>query len=448
MSPALLFFVLLLGIAQLSLPRRLAFLPLLIAVCHVSNVEIFANLTASRLLILIGVVRAVIGGHFAWSFRNRLDCLFLLFAILALLSTPAHRSDYFNPFTERAGLVLNVFGSYIYARCYLQGEGILVRFGGCLALVLLPLALALMAEQMTGRNPYSIFGARIGESLMREGRIRASGPFSHPILAGTAGATCMPLMIALWKRRRGLAILGGFACVAITIASASSGPLATLFVGSLSIWIWRFRNRLRAIQIAILITLVGLHLTMTRPVWFLMAKMDLAGGSTGRHRALLIDSAISHFGNWWLAGTDYTRDWTPFGVSWSPDHADITNYYLRLGVIGGLPLMLTFIVIIFSAFQMLGLRMAELRNDSVEAEFALWCLGAALFSHTINMLSVSYFDQMYVLLFFLIGLVPGLVANQTKSELEDPMGETVESDPQQAHAAVTAQAHSLTSCPT
>ncbi len=92
----------------------------------------------------------------------------------------------------------------------------------------------------------------------------------------------------------------------------------------------------------------------------------------------IITEAINHFDRWWLIGTDYTRDWVPYGVLWTADEVDITNYYLRMGVNGGLVLMLLFIAILLTAFHLLGKRMRAMRESVDPSEFLLWSVGAAL----------------------------------------------------------------------
>jgi hypothetical protein len=43
------------------------------------------------------------------------------------------------------------------------------------------------------------------------------------------------------------------------------------------------------------------------PACFLIARIDLPGGSSGGyHRAAIIEAAISHFREWWFAGTNWT----------------------------------------------------------------------------------------------------------------------------------------------
>jgi hypothetical protein len=159
-----------------------------------------------------------------------------------------------------------------------------------------------------------------------------------------------------------------------------------------------------------LVAIIGLQLVMNNPVWYLMGRIDLTGGSTGFHRAELITQALKSLDEWWLVGTDYTRHWMPYGIGWSKTQVDITNYYLKMGVLGGLPLMLCFIAVLTKSFQLLGRSMRSMRSLGGPTEFMLWCIGAALFAHCVTFLSVAYFDQSFVFLFFVIGAVPGLVA--------------------------------------
>ena len=46
-------------------------------------------------------------------------------------------------------------------------------------------------------------------------------------------------------------------------------------------------------------TLLLLHLAMNNPVWHLLARVNVVGGSTGWHRYHLIDKAIEHL-EWWV----------------------------------------------------------------------------------------------------------------------------------------------------
>jgi hypothetical protein len=152
-------------------------------------------------------------------------------------------------------------------------------------------------------------------------------------------------------------------------------------------------------------------------VWYILARIDLTGSSTGWHRAALIDSAFKHLDEWWLGGTDYTRHWMPTGVEWSGDHTDITNYYLKLGVLGGLPLMLLFMGVLASGFTSISRAFRSNEALTADKQFLLWTLGAVLFGHAATMVSVSYFDQSIVFLYLILASI-GSMQNSSVPEPE------------------------------
>lgn len=406
--PALLIAVVLV-LAQFLFPRRWAFVPLLIAACHTGNAATLGDFTAVRLVIAAGIARAALGGSLRWSAANPLDLLVAIFSGFALLSSIAHDPYPSSPFVYRAGLVYNILGTYLYARAFLRRPNLLSDLAQSLVIVLVPLALFMVVEQRSGRNLYAALGAKRTEAAVREDRTRAQGPFGTPILAGTAAAVAVPFFLPLWKQRRRWAVVGLGACLTMIASSASSGPIGTLLLGGGAIGLWRWRTRLKTIRRLMILGLIVLHFIKERPIWYLMALIDFVGGSTGWYRARLIDQALTHLDEWWFMGTDHTSHWMHRALGSSPNHCDLTNYYVHLGVLGGLPLMLSLIAILFVSFRRVGRRMAELRGRDEPAEFALWCVGSALFAHAVTFLSVSYFDQMFVFFWLVIGMVPELL---------------------------------------
>ena len=151
--------------------------------------------------------------------------------------------------------------------------------------------------------------------------------------------------------------------------------------------------------------LVVLNFIMNDPVYYLLARIDLTGKSTGWHRAALIDAAVKHLNEWWFAGTDYTRHWMPTGVYWTQDHTDITNHYLKMGVWGGLPLMIAFIVVMASAFTSVGKALDLSRNEPLKHQFHIWVLGVIFFGHAVSFISVSYFDQTIVFFYLSLAVI-------------------------------------------
>ncbi|MCB1131937.1 MAG: hypothetical protein KDN05_12465, partial [Verrucomicrobiae bacterium] len=223
----------------------------------------------------------------------------------------------------------------------------------------------------------------------------------------------------LLAKRRRLAIAGISAAVVVVYASASSGPIGTLGISLGAVAFWRFRQYLKPAVYGTCVLLFILHFIKERPIWYLMALLDLVGGSTGWHRARLIDEAVKHFDEWWLTGTDFTRHWMPYGLTAVPEHCDLTNYYIHLGVIGGLPLTICLVAIIRRAMKDLGSGIREAGERSEEEEFALWCVGSAIFAHSITFLSISYFDQISMFFWGLLGGLTGFLALPDARRIEN-----------------------------
>lgn len=406
MNPLLIVVTVVLVIAQFTLPRKWAFVPLFIAIFHLGDRGLISQFTPVRCIFIFGLLRATIGGHLEFSpGKNKADLMVLLFGIWALFTAPFHTESEFNPYTERLGLALNVMGSYIYGRSYLNGEEILQRFSKAIAYIMLPFAIMMSVEASTGKNYYKALGARSGFAGVRGDEMRAKGPFGHAIIAGTTGACLLPLMLFLRRRQKKLAYASLWAATTITFSTASSGPMAAYGISILLLVFWRWRHLLPLSKKMLLFALIGLNFVMSRPVWFLIARIDLAGGSTGWHRSKLIDQAIRYLGDWWLFGTDYTRHWMHSGVSFSANHTDITNYYLQMGVWGGVPLILFFLALIYGSLRRLEKRMEVQREEKDPDEFGLWCIWICLISQCVSFISIAYFDQTYALFFSILGMV-------------------------------------------
>src|SRR5260370_7341244 len=88
----------------------------------------------------------------------------------------------------------------------------------------------------------------------------------------------------------------------MTTMAASSPPLIGYVVGIAAVFFWPFRKQMRVFRWGIVIALVALQLVMKAPVWFMIDHLDLTGGSSGYHRAMLVDQFIRNFGDWWLLG--------------------------------------------------------------------------------------------------------------------------------------------------
>ena len=404
--------------ALVSVPRRWAAVPLVVGACYMSlgqgiSVGPF-YFTVLRLLILGGVCRVLVRGERIEGGMHVLDKVLLAWSGWALFSSVFH-SSLSDALVFRSGLVFNTAGIYFLIRIFCRSVDDIRLLLTATAFILVPVAIEMINAQITGRNLFSMYGGVPEVAVVRDGRIRSQGPFGHPILAGSVGAGCLPIMVGLWRRNRAAAIGGLAASVVMVIASASSGPVMSMLVGICAVFLWKYREHVRAIRWTALCVYVLLDLVMKAPAYYLMARISSIGG--GYHRARLIESSFKHLNEWWLAGTDYTRHWMVTGVSWSPDHTDITNHYIKQGVIGGLPLMSLFIAGLGIAFAYFGNSIKSNQHLTEHDRFLVWTLGASLFAYAATCLSVAFFDQSFMFLYLLLAIAGALRENlSTHSE--------------------------------
>lgn len=426
------------AIALMSVPRRWAPIPLLLGVLYITHGQAFdlggIKLPVFRLLLVVGMIRAVFRGEGVSGGMNTIDKLMMALCGWLLFASFFHEkgADGAGP-VFITGKIAEIGICYLLIRCYCQDMEDFISIISVIAILLIPISLEMIQEKATGTNLFSkTFGGVVDAVVERDGRLRARGPFRHAILAGTVGAALIPLMIAMWNRNRRVAVIGLVTCLTMVVTCASSGPVLSLGFGLLGVMLWKFRQFMGFLRWGMLGGYLLLEMVMNRPAYYIIGEMSVVGGSTGWHRSHLIDSSIKYFGDWWAFGTDYTRNWMPTGVTWSKDHTDITNYFLAFGVMGGFLAMMLVIAMIWVAFKWVG----NILNARPEMEnndrFMLWCMGASLFSHVGTSVSVAYYDQSYVFFWFSIATISSLhVLMEPETEIEvesvqDPPGPGME----------------------
>jgi hypothetical protein len=394
--------------ALLVLPRNIALLPLLLGCCYMTVTQRIdigpITLTVIRILVAVGFLRVILRGEGIVGGFGGMDKLVIAWMACLVASSALHPGER-GPWVFNFGQAFNIGGIYFLSRVFCANHDELVGIFKLTAWLLAPIALEMVSEHITGRNLFSIFGAVI---LEREGKFRAVGPFAHAILAGSVGAATFPLMLSLWKEHRFTSMVGMLSCLLMVGASNSSGPLMSLILATGALILWLRSEWTTYARWGCLAGYLLLELVMNRPAYYIIAAIDLTGSSTGWHRAQLIESAIANFDEWWLAGTNFTRHWMPTGVTWSQDHCDITNYYLQMGVWGGIVVMILFIAMIVTGFRYVGAVLASLPPTAGRDKFITWCIGSALFAHSATSISVSYFDQSYIFFFLCLAAITSL----------------------------------------
>jgi hypothetical protein len=393
----------------------MAMMPILAALCFLptgQSLEIGGlHFYLFRLVLLASLMRVTIRGEvtlFRWCLLDTLVFLWMMaFFGIGSLSHPGWAS-----FITRGGVIFDWFTSYIVTRSLLRDRDdflLQIRF---LGIMMIPLAVAMIIETTTGRNSFAVVGG-IGENdgLLRDGKVRAQGAFQHPILAGTFGATLLPLMIGLIRMRdrrlRWCGIIGSLCAASIVWAAASSGPLLAAFGSAVTFCCWRLRHSLRFVRLGLLMIVLILQVGMDRPVWWVFDSVSSFTGGTGWHRSYIIDAAIQHWDEWWLIGTPRTVHWGGYPPApGDPNNIDITNEYIAQAVNGGLLTLCLFLMILWMCFKKLGSAFHTKRGSiKPDTEWLAWCTGVALLTHCISFFSIAYYDRTIFYFFWLLSAI-------------------------------------------
>jgi hypothetical protein len=181
------------------------------------------------------------------------------------------------------------------------------------------------------------------------------------------------------------------------VTSHSSTPTLAYGAGLLAICAWPLRRHMRLVRWGFVLTLISLHLVMKAPVWFLIARVDIVGGSSGYHRAMLVNDFILHFRDWWLMGTTENARWG--NTMW-----DLCNQFVAEGQVGGVATLACFVAMIYICFSRIGTARQAVEGDP-NKEWYFWILGATLVSHIVAFFGISYFDQTRVSWFALLVII-------------------------------------------
>jgi hypothetical protein len=418
LSPIVLTGLLLAVLLTLFLPRKYVIIPiLLIAFLVPAGQQIYLggmHWTALRIIIVAGFVRVIRSRFssksqvFAGGF-NGIDQAFLYCTlcqaagtVFQYMQTPALINQF--------GFLIDEVGGYFLLRYLVRDRQDVYRVLKCLAFLSAILAGFMIREQLTLHNAFGTLGGVQLVPDVREGKIRSQGVFQHALMAGSFAATLLPLFFLLWKSAKAwfVALLGIVGCTIMTITSQSSTPLLAYIAGVLAVLLWPIRKHMKKLRWGMVVALLGLAMVMKAPVWFLIAHIDLTGGSSGFHRAELIDQFIRHFSEWWLIGT------TNAG-SWGYDLWDTQNQYVNVGEAGGLAAFVLFILMICRCYQRIGNARKSVAGRN-RSEWFVWLLGAALFAHLVAFFGVNYFDQSKMSWFLLLAMISSVTPLPRKKD--------------------------------
>ena len=389
----------LLAIQLFIVPRKYFLLPFILAACFVpayQRVIIFdLDFTPLRMLVLVGFFRTILWGErltFKW---NRFDKLVLAWAICGAVIYVIQWADT-RALIYKCGALFNVIGLYWLFRISINSWYDIKFAIKVFAVCSLLLSVFVGLEWATGTNPFAILG-RVGTAV-REGRYRCQASFPHSIMLGLFWATMVPLFVGFARQDKSKLLLWSAvgASIFIVAATASSTPVLTLLIVLVLLCGYKWRQCTASVGWGLLVSLIALHIVMKAPVWHLISRIGVVGGSTGWHRYNLINQAINHFGEWAFLGCRSTAHWG-WGLT------DLTNQYILEGVRGGFVTLVLFLVMIYIALRIL-LRLS-LQHQQPKQGFLAWCLFVAILGHCIAFFGVSYFGQIMVLWYMTLAAV-------------------------------------------
>ena len=425
-SPVAMAAILLAGILMLVLPREKAIIPFFAGAILIPIDQILLigplHFPMLRVLLIFGFARmfwAKLSGTdpiFSGG-MNAIDKAMLVLSVFTAVDGVLLWREA-GALVFQLGNMYTTLGVYFLVRFLIRDEEDVRRTLRVWAVVMVFIAIIMVGEQVTGKNfLYKAIGgvhANLAEEVnMRDGSVRATGSFAHPILAGTFGGFSLPLFVGLWWRNKGdrkFAACGAIGSVVMAITASSSTALLGGLGGLVGLGFWLMRRRMRLVRWGIIGILAVLQMMMKSPVWHIISDIDITGSSSSYHRYMLVDQCIRHFWDWFLVGT---KD---FG-SWGWDMWDLSNQYVAAADTTGLVPVIALITILVVGFKYIGRARRAAETDKHE-ELFIWALGACLFANLVAFFGISYFDQTIVGWYAVLAMIAAVTLPARTAERE------------------------------
>ncbi|ORC32647.1 hypothetical protein B4O97_15930 [Marispirochaeta aestuarii] len=366
-----------------------------------------------RILIICIFIRKIIRNEYSGFVITNFDVLIVMYIIVLMVAYTFLWTS-ISALLNRIGYSIDSLGAYLVVRIYTRSRTQLKIFGKSLLMFTSILAFFAAYEYITHINPFGALGGVREVVWIRNGQVRVQSSFSHAILFGTYGATIFTFSYGLLKSKfnRGNRIIwvSLLAGIFITFASGSSGPILSLMAGLFAVSLRKYQNRLKDIIVIGVICIIALNYFMDAPVWHLLSRIDITGGSTGYHRYLLIDRAVTNLNEWMIFGIRSTAHW-----GWGLQ--DITNMYILQGVRGGIITLVLFILILLNSFKILVISYRS--TVETNKKIYIWSLFAVIFTHAVSFVGVSYFGQILFFFFSFLGLVGNIKQEVDEQKLRN-----------------------------
>jgi len=399
LHPAIAALLLILCAMVLMLDRSYVIIPFLIAQTFITWAQrIYVggmNLNAMRIMIIFAGIRIILRREGPWMKPMKIDKLIIVYGVASTIAYTL-QSPSVASFGNALGAALDGVGGYFTMRVLVRDDGDIDVFTNTLSYLGFIVVAMLLVERATGYNFMSNFGGVPASPELREGRLRVQGAYPHPILAGTYWAAAFPFFFfRRWRdgTRQPLQYVACAISVAIVGLCASSTPVMSLAIGICACILYYQRSILSNLVLLALALIIGLSILMNNPVWYLFAKIDVAGGSTGYHRYVLTDQFFRHWQEWLMIGVRDTFHWGRGIPLEAPQVglADITNQFIVVAIRGGLVSLAAYIGSIASAIGCISKIVKSV--ESSEKRQRAWGLAVSLCVHMFSFLGVSYFGQ-------------------------------------------------------
>jgi hypothetical protein len=394
------------GILVLCLPKKWALVPFVLVAPIIPPgqfLEIGAfHFYVSRLMLLFLWIRVLARREYKGTETNKIDKLMMAQFFFGMVAYVALRGGSSTALVNRLGWVFDGISIYFLMRWMIRDYQTWIRVIAAFAIICAVIAVPMVQEYRSHVNPFHVLGGVDQTGEIRDGKYRSQGPFGHSILAGVFAANLVPLFISLgWipKPKGMIRLIGLLAAVVIVITSSSSTPFMSMVIGIVSLVLWRMRTKMKLLRRGMVLALVVCQLFMSNPIWAIVAKFKVFGGSTGYYRFYLIDNYIRRFSEWWLLGIKST-------AVWGRGLWDVTVTYVRVGVDGGFLGLVLFMSIIVMCYKQIGRLVKSLPEGANEAK-CVWALGAALTAHLAAFFGVNYWDQNVVPWYMLLAVIAG-----------------------------------------
>jgi hypothetical protein len=413
-SPTALIIILIAGILVCLLPRNRVIIPFFLAAILIPMDQVLLvgpyHFPLLRILALFGLSRVLWrkftrGDDVFSGGMNGIDIAMIVLTFFTGLDGVLLWRVW-GEFVFQVGTLLTPVGVYFLLRSLIRDEEDVRRTLRVWAWAAVVVAADMVFEHLIGQNPIhaALGGAHafLGNVSERNGSLRASGTFDHPILAGAFGGMSVPLFVGLWwssKKDRAVAAMGFAAAAVIPLLTSSSTALMGLVAAIIGLCFWGLRRSMRAVRWGIVGVLLADQLRFQSNFWHLINDIDLTGSSSSWHRFMLVDECIKHFFDWFLIGT---RDY----ASWGWQMWDLSNEYVLTADRSGLIPLLALITILVLGFKYLArARVAAETAGNEKLALLTWALGASLFANLIAFIGIDYFDQTMVAWYAVLALI-------------------------------------------